>query len=261
MLGRRIEVQVTVPSLLPPLLLTSSVVVHDRGVKLTDPNERIRLALESVREWLRNAPDLRVVMCDGSGFDFSALVAEHFPGASIECLFFLNDEDLVRRHGRGYGEGEIVRHAINHSLFIAEAACFAKCSSKLWVENYAECLREWNGRMRFKGVFANVFLPWRKTELAYIDTRFYLISCADYRRYFEDAHKNIRKREGFGLEECFRDVIRDQKLAHLLLAVPPVIAGVGGGTGVYYRTSAKRRLKERLRVALIKAHSSFEHLF
>ena len=245
----------------PPLLLTSSVVVHDMGVKLTDPHERTRLALESVREWLRNTPDLRVVMCDGSGFDFSPLVAEHFPGARIECLHFLNEVDLVRQHGRGYGEGEIVRHAITHSRFIAEAGCFAKCSSKLWVENYAECLETWNGRMRFKGVFSNVFSPWRKTELSYIDTRFYLISCADYRQYFEEAHRNIRKREGHGLEECFRDVLQAQHLKELLLPVPPVIAGVGGGTGVYYRTSTKRRLKERLRLALVKAHRSFGHLF
>lgn len=245
----------------PPLLLTSSVVPHDMGVKLTDPQERTRFALESVQEWLQNAPDLRVVMCDGSGFDFSPLVAERFPDADIECLHFLNDVDQVREHGRGYGEGEIVRHAITHSRFIAEAACFAKCSSKLWVENYAECLEAWNGRMRFKGVFTNVFSPWKKTKLAYIDTRFYLISCADYRQYFEAAHQNIRKREGHGLEECFRDVLRAQNLSQLLLPVPPVIAGVGGGTGVYYRTSIKRRLKERLRLALVKAHPSFEHLF
>lgn len=249
------------PSSTPPLLLTSSVVAHDLGVKLTDPQERIRFALESVQQWVQTAPHLRLVICDGSGFDFSPLMADRFPGADIECLHFLNDADLVRLHGRGYGEGEIVRHAMAHSRFIAEAGCFAKCSSKLWVENYAECLGEWNGSMRFKGVFSNAFLPWRRTRLAYIDTRFYLISCADYQRHFQEAHKNIRASDGHGLEECFRDVVHAQRLTHLLLPVPPIIAGVGGGTGVYYRNSAKHRLKERLRLALVKAHPSFKQLF
>lgn len=245
----------------PPILLTSSVVAHDTGVALNDTQERTLLALESVREWLRIDPGLRLVLCDGSGFDFSELVADRFPQADIECLPFHNDAARVRQFGRGYGEGEIVRHAVKNSRFIAQAGCFAKCTSKLWVENYTECLAHWNGNMRFKGVFLDVFSPWKKAEFAYIDTRFYMVSCESYRRYFEDAHLQIRKEEGYGLEECFRDVVREQALTHILLPIAPVIAGVGGGTGAHYRNPLKRRLKEKLRVLLVRLSRDHAHLF
>lgn len=244
-----------------PILLTSSVIPHDTGVALTDSLERTRLALESVKEWLKIDPTLRIVLCDGSGFDFSNLIAENFPLASIECLHFDNNQSLVRQYGRGYGEGEIVRHALTHSKFIAEAGCFAKCTSKLWVENYLECIERWNGNLLLKGVFLNVFSLIKKTVFSYIDTRFYIASCDSYRKFLENAHLRIDKNRGHGLEECFRDAMLENKMEGVLLNVPPVICGVGGGTGTYYRNTFTRKLKEKLRLKIVGAQKKFRNLF
>lgn len=246
-----------------PLLLTSSVVAHDTSVKLTDTNERIRLTLESVGHWLRIAPELRLVLCDGSNFDFSERIHQAFPSASVECLYFDNDPEKVRVSTRGYGEGEIVRHALNHSRFIAEAGCFAKCTAKLWVENYHQCAAEWNGRFLCKGVFMDAFTPLRKTKFAYIDTRFYIASVPFYRQYFDDAHQRIRMHNGkaFSLEDCFHEIALEQNLQGILLRVAPVICGVGGGTGVYYRNTRTRRFKEDLRLRLARLNPSFRTLF
>ncbi len=244
-----------------PILLTSSVVAHDTDVALKDTQERIRLTLESIQAWLRVDPGLRLVICDGSRYDFSSAVAQRFPGAAIECLHFENPQDLVRLHGRGYGEGEIVQYAINHSKFIEEAGCFAKCTSKLWVGNFLECAADWQGGLRFKAVFLDVFSPLRPTRLAYIDTRFYIASCAAYRQHFQDAHLRIRKADGHGLEECFRDIFLQLGLRGALFTVPPVICGVGGGTGVSYRNPWKRRIKERLRLWLVRSSRAFSPMF
>lgn len=244
-----------------PILLTSSAVAHDVGVALKDTQERIRLTVESIGEWLRVEPTLRIVVCDGSNHDFSVIVRKHFPAAAIECLHFENPQDLVRLHGRGYGEGEIVRHALNHSEFIADAGCFAKCTAKLWVENFAECAAAWTGCMRFRGVFLDAFSPLKPTRFAYIDTRFYITSSEDYRRYFIEAHRQIRKEEGHGLEECFRDIFLQHRLRACLFPVDPLILGVGGGTGMHYRISLKRRLKEKLRLWLVRRGRRFASLF
>lgn len=244
-----------------PVLLTSSVVAYDTGVALADTNERVRLAVESVARWLSIDPTLPLVLCDGSSFDFTPIVREKFPSARIECLHFENPQELVKQYGRGYGEGEIVRHALHHSRFIAEAGCFAKCTAKLWVSNFSECAMDWNGQLRLKAVFHHVFSLFRPTELAYIDTRFYIASCESYRQYFETAHHQIRKDQGHGLEECFRDVFLQYRPSNSLLSVPPVICGVGGGTGVYYRNPLKRQLKERLRLWLVRKHRRFAELF
>lgn len=244
-----------------PVLLTSSVVAHDSGVALKDTDERIRLALESVEQWLRIEPTLNLVLCDGSSFDFSSIVAERFPSSNIECLYFENNQELVKKHGRGYGEGEIVRYAVENSKSIIMASCFAKCTSKLWVENYKKCLDEWNGNLLFKGVFENVFSAFKKTRLSYIDTRFYIFSTNIYKNYFQDAHKQVNSSLGYGLEDCFFDVFVKNKIFNSLLKTPPVICGVGGGIGFYYKNSIKRKLKEKLRLKLVRMNKKFTPLF
>src|SRR5271169_740705 len=100
---------------LPPILLTSCVIVADHSVSLKDENSRIWLTLESIEKWLIISPDFRLVICDGSNFDFSNIVREKFPAANIECLFFQNNQEMVRLHGKGYGEGEIVNYALLYS--------------------------------------------------------------------------------------------------------------------------------------------------
>lgn len=244
-----------------PILLSSSVVAHDKGVRLQDPVERTRLALESVQQWRAIAPNNPLVLCDGSGFDFQSAISSLQGTAPIECLHFQNDVELVKRHGRGYGEGEIVRHAIEHSTLIQSAGAFAKCTSKLWVENFNTCMQQWNGRLLLKGVFNHVFSPRRRTQLAYIDTRFYAMSVDQYKRLFLYAHHAIRAKDGYGLEESFRDIFLENELRGCLMCPPPVICGVGGGIGVYYKNPALRQLKEKWRYQLTKRNPLYRNWF
>lgn len=244
-----------------PILLTSSVVAHDKGVRLHDPGERARLAMESILRWRAIAPMNPLVLCDGSGYDFEPTVSTLLGSSPVECLHFHNDVDRIRLHGRGYGEGEIVRHAIEHSKLIQSAGCFAKCTSKLWVDNFNKCIRQWNGDLLLKGVFNNTFSPRKATKLAYIDTRFYVVSVDTYRRFFVHSHHTIRSEDGYGLEESFRDSFLDNNLKGCLMCPPPVICGVGGGTGVYYKNTPVRILKEKWRYALTKRHPLFKSWF
>lgn len=244
-----------------PILLTSSVVAYDKGVTLKDTNERIRLALQSVEEWLKIDSSFMLVLCDGSSYDFSERVSCQYPQARIECLPFENNQELVEKYGRGYGEGEIVRHALKYSKFISSAGCFAKCSSKLWVQNFKACAADWTEGTLFKGVFLDVFSPFRQTEFSYIDTRFYITSTAVYRQHFENAHLQIGRKKGYGLENSFHDILLDHKLTKSLLSVSPVICGVGGGIGTYYNNDLIRRVKEDLRLQLVRRHPTFRELF
>ena len=244
-----------------PVLLTSSVIVHDQGVSLKDTDARLRHTVESVENWLNLDPNLAIVLCDGSGFDIKPVIESRFFGANIEYLKFQNDPALVVKFGRGYGEGEIIKYALKNSREILNAGCFVKCSAKLWVRNFHECMHWWNGDFLCKGVFLKVFTPLKKTEFHHIDTRFYVASKIFYEHYFMDAHQKIDIEDGYGLEECFRDVLMQSGIQGALLPVPSMIEGVGGGTAKYYRNSTSRKFKERLRLALVKGKSEFLPLF
>jgi len=244
-----------------PVLLTSSAIAHDPAVALSDRQDRIALTLASVAQWRRIRPHSPLVLCDGSSYDFTADVARLFPAAPIECLVFENPQNLVKQYGRGYGEGEIVRYAVQQSKYIQTAGAFAKCSAKLWVSNFQRCLSSWNGRMLCKGVFLNAFSPLKRTQWLHVDTRFYVASTAFYTNYFLNAHHQLGLHAGEGLEECFKRVIEQNQLTHLMFQHQPIVEGTGGGMGRAYRTSWTRRVKEQWRLGLVRGTKKYKKLF
>jgi hypothetical protein len=245
-----------------PVLLTSSVVAYDREVALKDTDERIRLTLESVAEWLKIRPTSPLVICDGSSYDFSKKIQHLFPNAIIECLSFENDQNLVEKYGRGYGEGEIVRYALAHSQFIKSAGAFAKCSAKLWVSNFQSYAEQWSGSMLCTGVFLHVFSMIKKIKWLQIDTRFYICSVNYYNKYFSDCHFYLAKENEGDLEAAFKKTIKVNNLRSILSRVYPSISGTGGGIGVPYKINTnKRKLKEGLRCLIISKFTIYKKLF
>ncbi len=246
--------------MLPPILLTSSVVAMDSTVLLKDQELRIFHTIESIQKWEKIAPNAQFVICDGSGFDFSDLLKSHFPYLDIECLFFMNDSQKVHDYGKGYGEGEIIRYALEHSVYLHQSAWFAKCTAKLWVDNFLECVSEWNGQFLCKAFFSHVF-SLKKTQLEYIDTRFYLINKRIYEKLFSSVHFELSGQVGASIEENFLEVVLKKHLKGVLFKTPPIISGVGGGSGKYYNTSMLRRLKETLRSRIVSMNQNFKDLF
>ncbi|MBU3590753.1 hypothetical protein ICN11_01790 [Polynucleobacter sp. 78F-HAINBA] len=245
---------------LPPILLTSSVTAMDQSVQLKDEKLRVFHTLESIQKWLDISPQNKYVLCDGSGFDFSLLVLERFPGANIECISFSNDPDLIRLHGKGYGEGEIIRYALEHSKTLLQSQWFVKCTAKLWVDNFLECIQSWNGHFVCQAFFSNVF-SFKKSQLEYVDTRFYMIDKDFYVNHLSKAHIGIGGPSGIGIEERFLEMVTREKLSRFLFEIPPVVCGMGGGSGKYYKDSRVRRLKERFRAWLVSQNSEFKLLF
>lgn len=245
---------------LPPILLTSSVIAMDETVRLKDPQSRIFHTLESLEKWLEITPTSQFVLCDGSGFDFSSLIEGRFRGAQIECLSFNNNPELISIYGKGFGEGEIIRYALEHSVFLREAQWFVKCTAKLWVDNYFDCLEEWNGRFLCKAYFSNVF-SLKRMNLEYIDTRFYLADKSYYQNHFSGVYQALSKNPGISIEEQFLEVVQSAVLQGILFSSPPMVSGVGGGSGKYYKDSFWRRLKERVRTKIVSLSPRYKLLF
>lgn len=245
-----------------PILLTSSAIAYDKNVKLTDTKQRIQETINSVEQWIRISPNSPIVICDGSGFDFNELIIKKFPNQKIEIIYFQNNISMIEIKGRGYGEGAIIDYAIKNSRVIKESGHFAKCTAKLWVNNFYDFFQKYReGRMLFKGVFSHVFHPLKTTEFSYIDTRFYITDTKNYLKYFNLAHEFIDFRTGYGLEDAFRDILIKNEIKHSLSLVYPVISGVGGGTGIHYKNTPRRLFKEKIRLEIVRRNKNFQYLF
>jgi hypothetical protein len=236
----------------------------DMSVVLNNPEERLRFTLESIKNWLDKSPDIRLVICDGSDYDFAPVLLKHFPNDMysnrIECLHFLNNSEKVAEFGKGYGEGEIVQYALKHSKFIEDSNCFCKCTGKLWVDNFSECLNEWNGRFLCQAYFSKGFTP-NKTKFEHIDTRFYISSKEIYEKYFINLHLEVGGHFNCSIEDAFKRVIVDNNLTGTLFQHYPIVRGVGGGSGKHYKTNFIRRNKDRLRLKFVQLNPKFSKWF
>jgi hypothetical protein len=246
--------------MMPPVLITSSVITMDASGVLNNPDLRIQYTLESISAWLKIKPGIQLVICDGSGYDFAPSIQTHFPSAQIECLALQNNPDKVKKHGKGYGEGEIIRYALTHSRLLQRADAFIKCTAKLWILNIDDCMKQWNGQFACNAYFANVF-SLKKTQLQFIDTRFYISTKAFYSHYFSEAHMDLGDTAGRSIEDTFLEVIRQHHLKHILFGVPPIVCGVGGGSGKYYKSGRMRILKDRLRMQIAQKNTTYTDLF
>lgn len=245
---------------IPPLLLTSSAIPFDLSGRLNHPALRIKYTLESVEEWLLREPTLKIVICDGSGFDFSDLMKSRFPKVNIECLSFINDSTQIAIHGKGFGEGEIIRYAIQHSKVLQESEAFMKCTAKLWVANSQQCLSQWNEQFLCNAYFADVF-SFKKIKIKFIDTRFYITRKNIYLQYFLDAHSNLGNIPKQSIEDVFLNVIINNGMGGVLFSTPPVVCGVGGGSGKYYKQGVVRILKDKLRARIARSCFEYKRLF
>lgn len=243
-----------------PLLLTSSINVSAPKTRLLDPADRFFYTIRSIEEWLKINKSLKIVLCDGSGFKFGEELFNRFPSANIECLSFQNDVRNVELYGKGYGEGEIIKYALDNSRILRECDVFAKCTSKLWVKNYWKYIKGWNGVFLCDASFSFNEKGWGM-EFELLDTRFYVADKKTYENRFLNAYKRVRDMKGYYLEHSFKDVVQGCDMKGIISNVPLDCRGVSGSMARIYDFSFFEYLKKRIKITLVKNNARYRDLF
>lgn len=222
-----------------PVLITSAINVSASHTLLIDADIRLHLTLKSIDHWRSKAMVSYVIVCDGSGYDLKPYIDNsnlENQKAYCEVISFTNNINKVKSKGKGYGEGEIVKYALQKSLILQNANIFAKCTGKLWVENFSECLNS------FKQFAVFDIQGWLKIKA--IDTRFYIVNKNFYIKYIADLHQNVDDDDGYYLEHAFRDGLKRFKPSEYIMFPTPKVIGVSGSSGSIYKS---QRIKSMLR--------------
>lgn len=219
---------------LPPLLITSAVTVASNNLtRLSLVPDRLRYTADGIDNWLRIVPDLRIVICDGSGYDLNSFVSQRWPGSQIEVLSFLNDTEKVAVFGKGFGEGQIIDYALKNSRFLLEQDVFMKCTSKLWVSNFESIMTSCNGtrfNIRTKPTGAE------SRRFSWVDTRFYSVTKEFFATNLADAYKSVNRLEKHYIEHAYLDALISAGVVNdVLFPKKPIIKGVSGSFGVEHK--------------------------
>jgi hypothetical protein len=228
---------------LPLLISTAIRVSADSSTKMLDPERRLAATLWGIEQWVKEPAVQSIVIADGSGFDYSSQVAElsRGSGKEVEFLSFQNNAELTRSKGKGFGEGEIVHHALTHSKVLTQAPHFAKCTGKLYVRNYRKCLAAYHGSEFMSGVYG-------RNRIGCLDTRLYFASRDFWLKHLAQAHFQVNDPEGYYLEHSYLDSLRKIGLRGFTLPLMPIVVGRSGSEDVEYEVpSLYKRAVRRVR--------------
>lgn len=233
-----------------PVLLTSAITATAPFTKITDASNRVAATLRALCRWMSLCVDTDFVLCDGSGYDLNRDL-KSFRGidpSRVEVIVFENDRDQVSLRGKGYGEGEIVKYALENSTTLKSAASFAKCTGKLWVDNYWSCRKAYNGIAGFSHFgFLNVTA---------VDTRFFIVQKDFFQIKLLSSYTQCDDARGKYLENVYLDALAGVGKKQWMLSVYPSIRGLSGTTGEEYQCGVAKRVGKNLAIQLLTTRES-----
>lgn len=229
-----------------PVLLTSAVRATAPFTKLSDATGRMAATIRALTFWMSLCRDTEFVLCDGSGVDVSRdlKAAPGIDTSRIEVITFENDRPRVQAQGKGYGEGQIMKHALENSSILKSAKSFAKCTGKLWVDNFWSCVKAYNGTAGFS-YFG--FL-----SVAAIDTRFFIVDKDFFGATLLNSYADCDDSRGRYLENVYLESLGNINRNTWMLPVYPGIRGLSGTSGKEDQSSALKRLGKNLAIRVLR---------
>ena len=220
------------------LLVTATVrPLTPSFVAVGSPATRLAEYREALRHHLAARSFARVVFCESSGADLTALREVDVEG-NVEFLSF-QDGGATPVRGKGYGELTIMRHALEHGTGFGEDDVVVKISGRYSIRNLAQLA----DALRREGTGHDVVADLR-LALTMADTRVCAFRTGFARRFLLPQQHLVDDAGGYHLEHAFARAV------HLAVAdglrwrpwpIEPDIAGVSGSSGFAYRRSLLRR--------------------
>ena len=214
-----------------PVLITSVAQPNAPFVELNDPAERINATIKSLEQWALISPGQEIVICDGSGYDFQGLINKTplLKTLNLEVMHFINDIEMVKHRGKGYGEGEIIAYALNHSEILKKCNTFSKCTAKYWVSNFQECADSHQKNISIEKQYDSRY----SFNYQACDTRFYVVEKDFYLKKLLNSHKNSNDFQSYFLEHAFAKDIILSKVTGTEFKIKPLVYGISGSTGQF----------------------------
>lgn len=93
-------------------------------LKICNEEERLSQYAESLKFFIESKAFNKIIFCENSNYGTEGLAAleemARDNGVRLEILSFQGNVQQVERHGKGYGEGEIMEYVFDHSELVRE---------------------------------------------------------------------------------------------------------------------------------------------
>lgn len=241
------------PTIEFPLVITTAFSPNSNVpyVALKKGDVRTRETVYSIAWWICKSDFDKIIVVDSTGdATLSASLTELAGncGKRLEYIAIQNDDESVARYGKGFGEGFALDSALERSALLAECEGFFKCTGKIIVENYLDCVKHARSRQFYFDLPRG--LP------NFVDTRFYFTSKSFWEANLRDAYKKVNDPSGVFLENAYYESIN--KVARI--PYNPVVIRLRGLSGTSSETFEIPSLKYRVKTLWRKLYWKFRGL-
>lgn len=215
--------------MLPVLLFTSCVTPGNMSFTvISDPGQRRAEYIDSLQYYLDNT-NYRIVVVDNSGYTYDEF--SDVDPSRLEILSFYGN-DYPKGLGKGYGEGMIIRHAIENSVILkGYDGPVAKVSGRHMVQNI-RLLTSWYSFVSLlcKKCFYAIVLECEK----WVISDFFIAPLTFYKQLVIEL-VNVNDSRGYYFEHCLYDnMVSSRKMNSirvLHMPLPLKQIGISGTTG------------------------------
>lgn len=199
--------------------------VNQKHLKITNCNERLKQYLDSVLFYINKSSYGIIIFCENSNYeyDYQWLEEEAIKNKKeFEWISFQGDTSLIEENGKGVGEGEILKYAIDRSKY--QFDYIEKVTGRLIVKNIDQI----ENRIDYKNTYYNKDLYLFINEKA-MDTRLFFCK----REVLEEQILNLYKKsddKNNNIEKLIANNINHIKC----LPRYPIFKGKSGGFGFEY---------------------------
>lgn len=211
------------------LLLTGCI--NPNGMAYTSLNnteERQKQYVNAILYYLKST-NYPIVFTENSGIDISHLFQDAIDTGRLEYLTFQGNEN--KEKGKGYGECEIIRYALDNSKIIQSAneVRIVKITGRLVIKNISSI------------IFLHRILSSKRTTFCMINSDFsfpdsrIIMAHIDFYRLFLKNQEKINDPQGYFFEHALGDTIKNErKYPYSPFFLHPRIIGISGSTGKEY---------------------------
>lgn len=215
------------------ILLTACI--NPNGMSYTaiqDIAVRTRQYTEALDFYLQNS-HLKIVFVENTLYDISSSYKQYIAENRLECLSFAGNT-FSRELGKGYGEAEIIKYALEHSSFIKEADYIVKITGRLILRNLNNILGITN--LLYAGRKNGVSVDVIDEHIA--ESRVIIASFDFYSTFFIPNMNQINDSSGYYFEHLLVSSIKNWiSSGNIFIPIPvfPQLVGYSGSTGIEYK--------------------------
>ena len=217
-----------------PILITTAInPPRDMPyLKLFDPTLRKISCKAAIYYWIALGQK-KIVIADSTNVNlFNLIEIEEFTsfGVTVEQLKYNQDNTLIISKGKGYGEGLILKYALDNSHILNESTNFYKCTGKIFVRNF-KLINNIIISNKINNIFWKYFIDFLDIK-PFVDTRFFYCEKSFAKDYLVPAFLESDDNHSACEYQVFK-LLKNMRIPENNF-IKPKISGVEGGTGELY---------------------------